>query len=213
MMKNNIKVVSFDVEGTMVTTDFSYAIWFEMIPSRYAARHRLDFPQALAQVKQEYDNVGDRQLEWYDVQYWFDRFGLGIADIAMEELQHRVNYFPDTEEALSLLGKNYQLSVASGSPRHFLKHLLRDIGHHFSSVFSSTSDFKKVKTADFYISICRQLGVEPAQVVHIGDNYQFDFLEPGSIGIRAFHLDREGRSDSPKSLRNLAQLTELLYAR
>ena len=27
----NIKVVSFDVEGTLTTTDFSYAIWFESI--------------------------------------------------------------------------------------------------------------------------------------------------------------------------------------
>ena len=42
-----IKVVSFDVEGTMVTTDFSYAIWFEMIPQRYAERWGLSFAEAL----------------------------------------------------------------------------------------------------------------------------------------------------------------------
>ena len=212
-LKDAIKVVSFDVEGTLVTTDFSYAIWFEMIPQRYAQRYGLDFEEATRRIRKEYDSVGDQRLEWYDVQYWFTRFDLGRADIAMEELQNRVNYYPDTKDVLEKLGKRYKLSVASGSPRPFLKHLLRGIEHKFSSVFSSTSDFKKVKTADFYREICGRLGVEAGQVVHIGDNMQFDFLEPASVGIQAFHLDREGKSGNPAALRSLSQLADLLDGR
>lgn len=208
--KNDIKVISFDVEGTMVTTDFSAAIWFEMIPNRYAARYGLDFDEATKRIRQEYDSVGDQRLEWYDVQYWFTRFGLGQADIAMEELQGRVNYYPETRDVLNRLGRDYKLSVASGSPRPFLKHLIRDVEHNFSSVFSSTSDFQQVKTAEFYRGMCRKLGVEPRQIVHVGDNLQFDFNEPASVGIYSFHLDREGATGNPAALRNLAQLTELL---
>jgi putative hydrolase of the HAD superfamily len=209
-LKDAVQVVSFDVEGTIVTTDFSYAIWFEMIPQRYARRYNLDFDEATRRIRKEYDGVGDQRLEWYDVQYWFTRFDLGRADIAMEELQNRVNYYTDTKDVLEKLGKRYKLSVASGSPRPFLKHLLRDIEHNFSSVFSSTSDFKKVKTADFYREICSRLGVEAGQIVHIGDNMQFDFLEPASVGIQAFHLDREGKSKNPAALHSLTQLADLL---
>jgi putative hydrolase of the HAD superfamily len=212
-LKDAVKVVSFDVEGTLVTTDFSYAIWFEMIPQRYAQRYGLDVEEAIRRIRKEYDSIGDQRLEWYDVQYWFTRFDLGRADIAMEELQNRVNYYPDTKDVLEKLGKRYKLSVASGSPRPFLKHLLRDVEHKFSSIFSSTSDFKKVKTADFYREICSRLGVEAGQIVHIGDNKQFDFLEPASVGIRAFHLDREGKSGNAAALRNLAQLADLLDGR
>jgi putative hydrolase of the HAD superfamily len=212
-LKDAVKVVSFDVEGTLVTTDFSYAIWFEMIPQRYAQRYGLDVEEAIRRIRKEYDSIGDQRLEWYDVQYWFTRFDLGRADIAMEGLQNRVNYYSDTKDVLEKLGKRYKLSVASGSPRPFLKHLLRDVEHKFSSIFSSTSDFKKVKTADFYREICSRLGVEAGQVVHIGDNKQFDFLEPASVGIRAFHLDREGKSGNPAALRNLAQLANLLDGR
>ncbi len=211
--KNDMKVISFDVEGTMVTTEFSAAIWFEMIPQRYAERHGLDFDEATTRIRQEYESVGDQRLEWYDVQYWFTRFDLGEADIAMEELQSRVNHYPETKEVLNRLAKGYKLSVASGSPRPFLKHLLRDIEHNFSSVFSSTSDFKQVKTADFYREMCLRLGVEPRQVVHVGDNRQFDFLEPASVGIKAFFLDREGKSSDPAALRNLGQLADLFDGR
>jgi len=209
----DIKVVSFDVEGTMVTTGFSSAIWFEMIPARYAARHGLDFDEATRRIRQEYDSVGDQKLEWYDVQYWFTRFNLGSADIAMEQLQDRVVHYPETLEVLDRLAGHYRLSVASGSPRPFLKHLLRDTEHKFSAIFSSTSDFQQVKTADFYIRMCRELHVEPAEVVHIGDNRQFDCLEPASVGIRAFHLDRSGKPDDPASFTSLTQLADLLDGR
>jgi hypothetical protein len=44
----------------------------------------------------------------------------------------------------------------------------------------------------------------------VGDNLQFDFNEPASIGIYSFHLDREGKTGNPASLHNLGQLTSLL---
>jgi HAD superfamily hydrolase (TIGR01549 family) len=207
---NAIKVVSFDVEGTMVTTGFSYAIWFEMIPQRYAERWDLSFEEATRKIRREYDSVGDRQIDWYDVQYWFTRFDLGEADIAMEGLQPRVQYYPDTKDVLEQLHGRYKLSVASGSPRPFLKHLLRDIEHHFSAIYSSTTDFQQVKTADFWAAMCRDLGVEPGQVVHIGDHRQFDFLEPAAIGIRAYHLDRDGKAGDAESLHSLGELVHLL---
>jgi putative hydrolase of the HAD superfamily len=207
---NSIAVVSFDVEGTLVTTDFSYAIWFELIPGRYSDRHRLSFEEASMKVRQAYDSVGDQRLEWYDVQYWFTRFDLGDADIAMEELQPRVQYYPDTKDVLNKLQSRYKLSVASGSPRPFLKHLLRDIEHQFSAIYSSTTDFNQVKTADFWTGMCRDLGVEPGQVVHVGDHIQFDFIEPASIGIKAFHLDRDRKVGTAASLQSLSELINLL---
>lgn len=209
-MNQNIKIISFDVEGTIVTTGFSYAIWFEMIPRCYAMRHCVDFDEATRQIRQAYDSVGDQKLEWYDVQYWFTRFDLGPADLAMEQLQDRVVYFPETRKVLSRLSRDYKLNVASGSPRPFLKHLLRDVEHNFSSIFSSTSDFQQVKTASFYQAMCRDLGVEPRQVIHIGDNLQFDVNEPASVGINAFHLNREDTTGNTASLRDLEQFAGLL---
>lgn len=207
---DGVAVVSFDVEGTLVTTDFSSAIWFELIPGRYSERYGLSFEEATMKVRQAYDSVGDQRLEWYNVQYWFTRFDLGDADIAMEQLQPRVQYYPDTKGVLEQLQSRYTLSVASGSPRPFLKHLLRDIEHHFSAIFSSTTDFQQVKTADFWAGMCRALGVDPGQVIHIGDHMQFDFIEPASIGIKAFHLDRNGKAGATGSLQSLSELTLLL---
>lgn len=203
---DGIKVVSFDVEGTLVTTDFSYAIWFEAIPRRYAEKHSIDFDQAKFKVEEEYKKVGDQRLEWYDVWYWFKKLDLGMPIPVMEGCQDRVGYYPEVRDVLESLGGRYTLSVASGSPREFLIHLLKDIEPHFTKVFSSVSDYKQLKTPGFYRQMCQVLNVQPEQVVHVGDNWQFDVQSPREIGIHAFYLDRNGRSNDEHSLISLDQL-------
>ena len=203
---DDITVVSFDVEGTLVTPDFSYAIWFEAIPRRYSERKGIDFEQARKSVEEEYGKVGDQRLEWYEIRYWFDKLDLGIPEPVMEGCQGRVCYYPEVRDVLSSLSGRYRLTVASGSTREFLHHLLRDIEPYFTSVFSSVSDYGRLKTSEFYRRMCQALGVQPEQVVHIGDNWQFDFVAPSEIGIRAFYLDRKGQTNHQNSLASLTQL-------
>ncbi|GAH62950.1 unnamed protein product, partial [marine sediment metagenome] len=39
---NQIEVVSFDAEGTLVTPDFSQAVWHEAIPAIYAQKKGIE---------------------------------------------------------------------------------------------------------------------------------------------------------------------------
>lgn len=203
---DEIKLVSFDVEGTLVTPDFSYAIWFEAIPERYAEKNGIDFEQAREIVEEEYRKVGEQRLEWYDIRYWFDKLDLDIPDPVMERCQSRVCYYPEVRDVLSSLSGRYKLVVASGSPREFLCHLLRDIEPYFTKVFSSVSDYKRLKTSEFYLEMCQAMEVQPGQVVHVGDNRQFDFVAPREVGIHAFYLDRKRQTNHRNSLANLTQL-------
>ncbi len=207
---NEIKIISFDVEGTLVTTDFSYAIWFEAIPQKYAEKHSIPLEQAKMTVMRQYEKIGDQRAEWYDIKYWFKRFDLGDHEHAMEDCQDRVQYYPEVMDILSSLCEKYMLTVASGSPREFLHHLLRDIKPYFHRIFSSISDYKQIKTNDFYQKICQELDVPPQQILHIGDNWQFDFVAAQEIGIQALYLDRKGQNNHPGSLTDLAQLKSYL---
>jgi putative hydrolase of the HAD superfamily len=205
-----IKIISFDVEGTLVTTDFSYAIWFEAIPKHYADRHSIPVEQAKKVVMEEYKKVGDQRVEWYDIKYWFKRFDLGNYEHTMEQYRDRVQYYPEVMDILSLLGDQYKLTVASGSPREFLRYLLQDIKPHFHKIFSSISDYKQIKTPDFYHKMCQELDIPPEQVLHIGDNWQLDFVAARETGIQVLYLDRKGENNHQSSLADLAQLKTYL---
>jgi len=202
----DIEVVSFDVEGTLVTPDFSYAVWFEAIPQRYAEKNGINLELARKAVEEEYGKVGDQRLEWYDVRYWFDRLGLGTPVPVMQRCESQVCYYPEVKEVLVSLSERYKLVVASGSTRDFLRHLLQDIEPYFSEIYSSITDYRQLKTSEFYLKMCQAMRVEPEQVVHIGDNWQFDYVAPSEMGIQAFYLDRKRQTNHQNSVASLLQL-------
>ncbi len=202
---NQVKVISFDAEGTLVTPDFSQAIWHEAIPALYAQKHGLDLVQAKESIIEKYDKVGDQKLEWYDIRYWFDLLDLGAPEPIIQSCIDRAHYYAEVDEVLSSLKGEYVLLVASGTPIELLHYLLRDIKFHFSRVFSSISHYRQIKTPEFYLSICQEIGVMPDEVVHVGDSFQLDFLVPKEVGIHAYYLDRSGKNHEG----SLADLTQL----
>jgi FMN phosphatase YigB (HAD superfamily) len=206
----DVKVVSFDVEGTLVTPDFSYAVWFEAIPQRFAEKNGINIEQAREAIEEEYRKVGDQRLEWYDVRYWFNKLHLGMPAPVLKGCESKVSYYPEVKEVLVSLSERYKLVVASGSTREFLKHLLQEIEPYFSEIYSSITDYSQLKTSEFYSKMCRAMRIKPEQVVHIGDNWQFDFVAPSEIGIQAFHLDRKRQTEHQNSMASLVQLQAYL---
>jgi FMN phosphatase YigB (HAD superfamily) len=213
-MMSRIKVVSFDADGTLVTPDFSQAVWYEGIPSLYARKNGVSFQEAKAFIEKEYQVVGDCRVEWYDIKYWLQRFGLGDCHQQMlEDYRHTVCCYPEVDQALSSLSKDYTLIVVSCSTREFLPYLLDGIEGYFTKVFSSVSDYGQIKTPEFYLEVCRQMGVSPQEMAHVGDLWEQDFLVPRDTGIRAFHLDRRGERKDGSSLRSLADLEAMLLVK
>jgi 5'-nucleotidase len=201
-----IKIISFDVEGTLASPDFSTAVWYEGIPTLYARQYNLSFAEALAEVKKAYAEVGDGRREWYDIKYWFRRFQLGDYRPIMETCRAKATHYPEVRETLNRLSPEYTLIATSGSAREFLEYLLDGSAGSFKRVFSSISDYGQVKTPQFYLTVCREMGVEPGEILHIGDSWRFDVLAAQEAGVRALFLDRgqaPGKDDSLFSLREV----------
>jgi len=206
-----IEVISFDAEGTVVTPDFSQAIWHEAIPAIYARKKGFDLAQAKKCIYEEYNKIGDHKLEWYDIKYWFSCLDLGSPEPVIQSCLGKITYYPEVIEVLSSLADEYKLIIASGTPRELLHFLLQDIESYFVRIFSSVSHYRQLKSPDFYLRICEEMNIMPSQVVHVGDNWQFDFLNSRQAGIRAFHIDRSGNNHQ-ESLSDLTQLKQLLLS-
>jgi len=212
-----IKVVSFDADGTLVTPDFSQAIWYEGVPALYASKNGISLREARASIEKEYQVVGDRRIEWYDIKYWLERFGLNTPlaghEKVLKDYKHTVSCYPDVRQTLSSLSKDYILIVISCSTREFLPYLLDGIEGYFARVFSTVSDFGQVKTPESYLEICRQMCISPEEMAHVGDLWDQDYLAAKEAGIQAFHLDRREERKDVSSLRSLAELEARLRGR
>jgi len=190
---SGIKVFSFDVDGTLVSQEFADCVWLRGIPEAYAAKHALSFEHAFEFVKREYDNIGENRIEWYNIRFWLRKFNLKIAyEKLFEKYKAEVEIYTEVESVLKVLKKaGYVLVVNSNAATEFIDFQIQPIKKYFSHVFSATSDFGELKKSNgHYAHVCEILDVKPQEVVHTGDHFVFDFLNPRRIGITAYYLDR-----------------------
>jgi FMN phosphatase YigB (HAD superfamily) len=206
------KIISFDMDGTLVAPEFTDWVWGHGIPTLYAEKERLPFDEAKAFVVKEYLKVGEGAIEWYDIKYWLHLFQLGVSwKSLMERYVDKINVYPDVNHILERLKDRFLLVITSNAGREFIDIEMGATGlrRYFNRIFSATSDFGEVKkTIDFYCRICQILGANPEEIVHIGDHYEFDYLVPRTLGIQAFYLDRSGEQRGDfviSSLRDLGK--------
>jgi HAD superfamily hydrolase (TIGR01549 family) len=214
LQKKAKRLLSFDLDGTLVDLAFTDLVWHQGIPELYAQKAGMDLPQARELVLQEYRKVGDGALEWYDLAYWFEYFDLpGDWEALLERYAPQVRVYPEVHEVLSRLRERYALIVLSNAAREFIEVEMHQGGlaGYFDLVVSATSDFRLVKKSpEFYQRICELLGVVPHELIHVGDHREFDYQVPRDMGIAAFHLSRGGDQSGPDVIRDLRTLPEVL---
>ncbi len=204
------KLISFDLDSTLVDPTYTTFVWEIGIPRLYAGKYNTSLSEATSLVKAEYQRIGDSALEWYDIKYWFEYFKLpGRWENLLEEHRDKIRPFPEVKEVIEDLVQHYELIVTSNAAREFVEVEIREaeIEDYFVRIFSATSDFRQVKkTPQVYEKICNIMGTKPSNAVHVGDHYEFDYVVPRSLGIEAYYLDRDGRR--PKDSYTVKDLTE-----
>ncbi len=217
MTPEGVKVISFDLDGTLVEQEYSEWVWGVGIPQLLAERRGISFDKAKEVAEEEYGKVGDGSLEWYDIKYWFNFFQLnGSWKSLLNRYSHTIKAYPEVLMVLRELSSRYTAIIISNAAREFIDIELEraELGGYFSRIFSATSDFGETKkTAGFYRRICKLLGVSPLEMVHVGDHWEFDYVVPKGLGIRAFHVDRSWSHEGDDVIRSLEELGQRLGLR
>ena len=113
-------------------------------------------------------------------------------------------------EILTQLGEKYELVVISNSTREFLDRLLQTMASHFRAVFSTLSDFGKMKSPDLYLELCSVLGIAPSEMLHIGDSWPLDVDAAREAGVRTLYLERKEGTSGEGVVSDLSQIAEVL---
>lgn len=201
-----IRVLSLDLEGTLVDDDFSRLVWEEGLPVLYADEKGITLESALKRVMKEYSEIGPERGEWYDLRYWFRRFDLrGDWRSLLERFKDSISIYPEVRGVLERLRRDYEMVIVSNTSRDFLDLMMEGLGPYFKCVFSAPSDFETIKSPGLFAQICSELGVKPQEVVHVGDSRKFDFIAPREVGITPFLLDRSGRESGEHIVRDLEE--------
>ncbi len=210
-----IQMISFDMDGTLIESGYTDWVWHHGIPTLYAEKTGLSFEEAKAFVIEEYKKIGEGAIEWYDIKYWIQFFRLETGwKTLLEQYIDKINVYPDVNHLLDRIKNRFPLILTSNAGREFINVEMQatGLGRYFGRIFSATSDFQEVKkTPSFYQRVCEILKVRPEELVHVGDHYEFDYLIPRTLGIRAYYLDRSGRQKGDGVLWDLRDLDKKLH--
>ena len=205
------KIVSFDVDGTLVDAEFNDLVWLEEIPLLYAEKEGISFKEAYRFILGEYEKIGEKDLRWYDMNYWLRTFGIDRSyNEILQKYEEKIEIYPDARAILEALKESFPMIVITVMPREFLEIKLKRLNSYFSETFSTISDFKDVKTSHVYSEICLRLNIEVDELLHVGDSWQMDYLEPVKAGVKAFYIDRTGGKEGDNVIKSLEELTPLL---
>lgn len=207
-----IKLISFDLHETLATPAFVGAVWYEGIPHVYAERRGLTFEKAKEEVLKEYAKIDENSRDYFDLNFWSKELDLGGYQAAVDFCKHRVAYYPETFDVLTSLNRKYPLIIATSMPREFMPPIMENIERFFTRVFSSYSDYYQFKCTDFYVTVCKEMGVKPEEVAHVGDDWTKDYEYAKAVGINAVHLDRKG-TPGECVITDLRQLEEKIEER
>ncbi|MFT4311511.1 MAG: HAD family hydrolase [Candidatus Woesearchaeota archaeon] len=204
-----VKVISFDLDGTLVSEDIDNWLWNEEIPRLYGLRNSISFEDAKKEVFAKYyeELHIKKNKRWFEVEFWFELFELSI-DTFEEDFKKKVNILPDVLDTLSYLSSKYKLVIISNAGHQFMtkKLNLTNLNKYFYNIFSAEkySNTKK-KDEETFVKIASLLGVKPVDMVHIGDSPLYDKDIPESVGVKSYLLDTNGNGDisSLKELKDI----------
>ena len=209
-----IRLVSFDVGGTLIRPHPSVgAIYAEVLGRRGFAAGAEEIDRAFEQVWEEMalESAGrERYAGFPDGErgYWGTllrrmaaRLGrseppAGAAEELFEAFAHREAWrvFPEVFRVLeSLRGLGMRMAVISNWDRR-LPGLLRelDLRHHFGPILvSALEGVEKPDPRIFGLAASRS-GVEPREVLHVGDQEREDIEGARRAGCHAVRVEREG---------------------
>ncbi len=202
------QILSFDLTGTLATFSFCNSIYFKGLPRLYAAKYDISFEQSKKYLIECYDEIGDQQANWYDITYWFKRFDLGDGwNSLLNELSSNIEYYSESKLILEELNREYDMVLTTNACREFVEIETVDIKSYFTRIISCVSDFGEVKkTPEFYGKICRLLKRSPEEIIHIGDNWLFDYIAPKEHGLTAIYIDRSQETRGEFVIHNLNEL-------
>jgi putative hydrolase of the HAD superfamily len=207
-----LKVISFDVVGTLIDFHYEDYVWKEAIPKLYARKRDIAFEEAKDCVLMEYDRIGKNDIRWYLPEYWFKHFNLDERPMGVFRSHiDKVRFYPEVPSVLKSLSQKKDLVIVSGTTKNIVETMIEKFRRCFSHVFSPVSDCQEVrKTPEFYEMVCKILEIEPCAMVHVGDDWCSDFISPRSMGISCFYLDRTGEKRGKFVVKDLRELESRL---
>ncbi|MBI4147960.1 HAD family hydrolase, partial [Candidatus Woesearchaeota archaeon] len=209
-----VKVVGFDLDGTLAGEEFDKLVWNEEIPKLSAAKHNIPLEEAKTRVYADYFKAKyvENVPEWTNIEFWFARLGLEQSwNKLLQDMKGKIYLFPESVQVLKKCAK-YKRVIISNSHPHFLnlKIKIEGLSTFFDEIISTPTFHHKKKSKHLFKDLCDHFGIKPSEMAFVGNDEEDDYDNPRSVGIHAFFLDRSGKQKGEHVVHSLTEFLDKL---
>lgn len=218
-----VKAVLFDVGLTLIKTA-PFPEIYRKILARYKIKVSVEDIVGAQKTTETKFDAADYPINRRE-EYWTEYNAsllekLGIQDkrvFLAEKIDElwweysRLKVYPDVEPTLSRLrAKGLKVGIVSNGLKKDLEHVLEKLKlkKWFDVVVGLDSCNCAKPNKKIFLFALNKLGVQPSEVVFVGDSIENDYKGALNIGIKSFIIDREGKV--PNQYNKIISLTDLL---
>lgn len=191
---DGIKVISFDIFDTLLVRPVLHPKdIFYLVDAKVRERLGLDFITMRLRAEEKLGPYANIHEIYEDIRKRF-KIDRQTAQTLMDEeircettlLAPRPEVKKLYEEAVSL-GKRVIAVSDMYLPGDVLKNILQKNGYELAEIYVSCDYRQRKSTGILYDTVISKEGVQPSEILHIGDNYDSDFANAVGAHITAIH--------------------------
>lgn len=184
-----IKVLSFDLQGTLSESKFSDYYWLEILPQKYSQQYKISIEEAKNTLKEKFKEYGIYHILYYDDKYWSNYLKFDTRkELKQSNIRPKINIeLYDFIQTIKL-----PKIIISTTTELFIEIELKEKINTFDKIYSCVDYFKTGgKTKEIYEKICKELKVKPSEILHIGDHKIMDIENAKQAGINTILFDND----------------------
>jgi len=164
------ETLMLDMDGTILDLAFDNYVWKELVVSRYAEHHELEYKIARDRLYAKYMAIqGD--IEWYCLDHWSERLGFDVLELH-HEVHHRIEYLPGAEAFLETVrDMNIKVLLVTNSHPDTLDLKNEKLGFSafFDGIHSSHSYGHAKERQEFWRALQVEEAFDPETTVFVDD--------------------------------------------
>ncbi len=194
-----IKIISFDLQGTLSDSSYSDEFWQELLPLMYSESKVISKEEAKKELQTKFASFGKYDSRYYSVKYWLDELNINSTgkkynfNYIQRKLKHKPKVFQDMLELIKKLkniNNRVKIIIITSTTKEFIN---IELGKHkklFYKIYSSLDNFNiPGKTPKLYAQIANELQVMPSEILHVGDDYLMDIENAKKAGLKIQFID------------------------
>jgi HAD superfamily hydrolase (TIGR01549 family) len=187
-----IKIISFDLQGTLSDARFSDEFWRETLPQLYAKIKGMTETEAVTVLKDKFSAWGKYDYRYYSLKFWLKTLNNTPFKEVQKKMKNKPLFFADSLDMINGIRRRKKVIILSSTTREFMDIELAEHKALFSHVYSSLDDFHIAgKPPELYLKVASVLDVKPEEILHIGDSFDMDIGNANAAGLKTFYFDRK----------------------